>query len=75
MTPVNSSRTIIYKNNIICVAQVRGWYIKGDKTKHISPKFFYTHELQESRQVTVKQIHSSNNLTDLFTKSLPTLTF
>ena len=37
--------------------------------------FFYTHELQESRQVDVKQIRSSDNLADLFTKSLPTLTF
>ena len=47
MTPVNSSPTIIYEDNAACVAQVRGGYIKGDKTKHISPTFFYTHELQE----------------------------
>ena len=45
MTPVNNSRTIIYKDNVACVAQVKGGYIKGDKTKHISSKFFYTHEL------------------------------
>ena len=47
MTPVNNSLTItiIYEDNVACVAQVRGGYIKGDKTKHISPKFFYTHEL------------------------------
>jgi len=61
--------------NAACVAQVRGRYIKGDKTKHISPKFFYTHELQESGQVDVKQIRSVDNLADLFTKSLPTSTF
>ena len=71
MTPVNHSLTIIYEDNVVCIAQVRGGYIKGDKTKHISPKFFYTHQLQESRQVDVKQIRSSNNLVDLFTKSLP----
>ena len=75
MTPVNSSPTIIYEDNAACVAQVRGGYIKGDKTKHISPKFFYTHELQESKQVDVKQIRSSDNLADLFTKALPTSTF
>ena len=75
MIPINNSPTIIYKDNTACVAQVRGGYIKGDKTKHISPKFFYTHKLQESQQVDVKQIRSSNNLADLFTKALPTSTF
>ena len=45
MTLVNNSPTIIYEDNAACVAQVRGGYIKGDKTKHISPKFFYIHEL------------------------------
>ena len=44
MTPVSSSLTIIYEDNAACVARVNGGYIKGDKTKHISPKFFYTHE-------------------------------
>jgi len=73
--PVIDSPTIIYEDNAACIAQVRGRYIKGDKTKHISPKFFYTHELQESRQVDVKQIRSVDNLADLFTKSLPTSTF
>ena len=75
MTLVNNSPTVIYEDNAVCIAQVRGGYIKGDKIKHISPKFFYTHELQKSRQVDVKQICSSNNLADLFTKSLPTSTF
>ena len=75
MTSVNNSLTIIYKDNAACLTQIRGGYIKGDKTKHISPKFFYTHELQESRQVDVKQIRSADNLADLFTKVLPTSTF
>ncbi|RVW45253.1 Retrovirus-related Pol polyprotein from transposon TNT 1-94 [Vitis vinifera] len=52
-----------------------GGYIKGDRTKHISPKFFYTHELQKSGEIDVQQIRSSDNLADLFTKSLPTSTF
>ena len=75
LTPVTNSPTIIYEDNVACVAQIRGGYIKGDRTKHISLKFFYTHELQESRQIDVKQIQSINNLADLFTKSLPTSTF
>ena len=37
--------------------------------------FFYTHELQKSRQFDVKQIRSFDNLTDLFIKSLPISTF
>ena len=75
LTPVTNSPTIIYEDNAACVAQVRGGYIKGDRTKHRSPKFFYTHELQESRPIDVKQIQSINNFADLFTKSLPASTF
>ena len=41
--------TPIFEDNAAYIAQVRGGYIKGDRTKHISPKFFYTHELQQSR--------------------------
>ena len=48
---------------------------KEIKTMHIWPKFFYTHELQESQQDDVKQILSADNLADLFTKALPTSTF
>ena len=44
-TPVNSSPTIIYEDNAACIAQVKRRYIKRDKIKHISSKFFYTHEL------------------------------
>ena len=75
MTLVNNSPTIIYEDNVVCVTQVKGGYIKGDKTKHISPKFFYTHELQESRQIDVKQIRFTDNLADLFTNSLLISTF
>ena len=71
MTPVNSSSTIIYENNVTCVVQVKKGYIKWDKIKHILLKFFYTHKIQKSWQVDVKQIHSPDNLVDLFTKSLP----
>ena len=49
--------------------------MKGDRTKHISPKFFYTHELQKSGEIDVQQMCSSDNLASLFMKSLPTSTF
>ena len=59
MTSVNNSHTIIYEDNVVCVAQVRGGYIKGDKIKHISSKFFYAHELQENQQVDLNKFSSS----------------
>jgi hypothetical protein len=39
--------------------------------KHISPKLFYPHELQEHGEISILQIKSCDNLVDLFTKSLP----
>jgi hypothetical protein len=42
---IKDSPTILYEDNAACITQIRGGYIKGDRTKHISPKFFYTHEL------------------------------
>jgi hypothetical protein len=65
----------MHEDNAACIAQIKGGYIKGDRTKHISPKFFYTHELQKDREIEVRQIRSNDNLADLFTKSLPKCTF
>ena len=56
-------------------AQIAGGYIKGDKTKHISPKFLYTHDLQKSGEIDVQEIRLSDNLAYLFIKSLSTSTF
>jgi hypothetical protein len=39
------SPTIIYKDNAACVAQMRSCYMKNNVTKHITPDFFYPHEL------------------------------
>ena len=44
-------------------------------TKHISPKFFFTHDLHKDDDIDVQQICSSDNLADLFTKALPTTRF
>ena len=50
-------------------------YIKGDRTKHISPKFFYSLDLIKDGEIKVEKIRSCEKLADLFTKSLPTKVF
>ncbi|RVW59189.1 Copia protein [Vitis vinifera] len=75
LSSIKGGPTTLFEDNAACIAQITGGYIKGDRTKHISPKFFYTHELQKSGEIDVQQIRSSDNLADLFTKSLPTSTF
>ncbi|KAL0453826.1 UNVERIFIED_CONTAM: Retrovirus-related Pol polyprotein from transposon TNT 1-94 [Sesamum latifolium] len=72
---IEKSPTVIYEDNAACIAQIKDGYIKGDRTKHISPKFFSTHELQVEGKVDVTQISSSQNLADFFTKTLPTKVF
>ena len=69
------SPTILYEDNTIRIAQVEWGYIKGDRTKHISPKFFCTHALQKKGDIDIQQICANNNLADLVTKALPTSTF
>ena len=74
--PTNKEIPItLYKDNTACIAQLKESYIKSDRTKHISPKFFFTHDLQEKGDISVQQIRSSDNQADLFTKALPTATF
>ena len=75
LSSVKDKPTILFEDNAACIAQIKGGYIKEDRTKHISPKFFYTHELQNNGEIDVQQIRSSDNLADLFTKALPTSTF
>ncbi|KAL1199181.1 Retrovirus-related Pol polyprotein from transposon TNT 1-94 [Cardamine amara subsp. amara] len=67
--------TILYEDNAACISQLKDGYIKGDRTKHILPKFFFTHDLQKDGEVKVEQVRSSENSADLFTKSLPTSVF
>ena len=67
--------TIIYEDNAACVAQMQMGYIKNNLTKHISPKFFYPHELQKQDEVNILQVRSCVNLADLSTKSLLATTF
>ncbi|KAL0415671.1 UNVERIFIED_CONTAM: hypothetical protein Slati_3399000 [Sesamum latifolium] len=67
--------TILYEDNAAFIAQLKEGYIKGDRTKYISPKFFFTHDLQKNGDIDVQQVRSSDNLADLFTKALPTAIF
>ena len=67
--------TTLFEDNVACLAQLRKGYIKGDRMKHISSEFFYTHELQKNGDINVKQVKSSDSLIDLFTKSLSASTF
>jgi hypothetical protein len=67
---VLESPTIIYEDNAACVAQIQTGYIKTNYMKHISLKLFYPHEIQEHGEISILQIKSCDNLTDLFTESL-----
>ena len=69
------SPTIIYEDNAACIAQMQTGYIKSNITKHISPKLFYPHDLQEKGEISILQTKSCDNLADLFTKSLPSSLF
>ena len=75
LSPISNTTTTLYEDNAACIAQLKGGYIKGDRTKHISPKFFYTHELQNNGEINIQQIRSSDNPADLFTKALLATTF
>ena len=75
LSSIKNKPTVLYEDNAACIVQAKGRYIKGNRTKHISPKFFYTHELQNNGEINVQQIRSNDNLADLFTKALPTTTF
>jgi hypothetical protein len=67
--------TIIFEDNSACVSQMESGYIKSNMTKHIIPKLFYPHELQQNGEIEILQTKSCDNLADLFTKSLPYSSF
>ncbi|GAA0176274.1 hypothetical protein LIER_29294 [Lithospermum erythrorhizon] len=68
--------TILYEDNAACVTQKKEDYIKSDRTKHMSPKFFsFTQELERNKEVDIHYIRSCDNVADLFTKTLPTSVF
>ena len=67
--------TAMSEDNFAYISELKEGCIKGDKTKHISPKLFYTHDRQQNDDIDVQQICSSDKLADLFTKAFPTLIF
>jgi hypothetical protein len=74
-TGVIDSPTIIYEDNTACVAQMDKGYTKSNIAKHISPKLFYPHELQQEGEINILPTKSCDNLAGLFTKSLPASSF
>ncbi|KAM2344545.1 hypothetical protein ACFXTH_008535 [Malus domestica] len=44
LTSVVDLSTMIFKDNAACIEQLKKGYIKGDNTKHIATKFFYSHQ-------------------------------
>ena len=38
---IRSNATMLHEDNATCIAQIKGGFIKGDITDHISPKFFF----------------------------------
>jgi hypothetical protein len=56
---LSSSRgtpTILYEDNIAYIAQLKRGYIKRNRTKHISSKFFFTHDLEKYGDIDDQQI-------------------
>ena len=35
LSSIKNKPTVLYEDNAACIAQVKGGYIKGDRTKHI----------------------------------------
>jgi len=52
---VADTPTIIYEDNVACVAQMCLGYVKSNITKHIAPKLFYPHKLQKSGKINILQ--------------------
>ncbi|KAI5650341.1 hypothetical protein M9H77_36346 [Catharanthus roseus] len=75
LSSVKRIPTILYGDNAAYIAQLKGGYIKGDTTKHILPKFFFTHQVQRNGEIDVQQVRSCDNLADLFCKVLSIATF
>lgn len=68
--PALTNPTTIFEDNRPCVNQISKGFIKGDRIKHIAPKFFYTAE-QHGEHINIVWISSQENRAYLFTKPLP----
>ena len=43
----------LYEDNMACITQLKEGFIKRDRTKHISSKFFFIHDLQKNGKIDV----------------------
>ena len=58
-----------------CIAQNQGRIYQMRQHQSYITKVLFTHDLQMECGINIHKIQSSNNLADLFTKSLPTSKF
>jgi hypothetical protein len=75
LSTIEDSHIILFEVNDACITQLKRVYIKGEKIKDISLKFFIFTSFNRRRKIDIKQIRLSDNLADLFTKFLLVLTF
>ena len=67
--------TIIFEDNVACVAQVETGFIKTDRVKHICPQIFgFTQDHIQSGQIEVKKVDSTHNIVDMMAKVFPAYT-
>jgi hypothetical protein len=52
---IKGTLTILYEDNA-CIVQIKEGYIKGVRSKHISSKFFSTHDFRKDDLINVCQI-------------------
>ena len=75
LSTIEDSHIILFEDNDACITQLKGHYIKGEKIKDISLKFFILMSFNRRGKIDIKQIKLGDNLADLFTKSLLVSTF
>ncbi|XP_050902854.1 uncharacterized protein LOC127115317 [Lathyrus oleraceus] len=74
---IDNNPTILYEDNVVCVTQIKEYYIKIDKIEHITPKFFsFTQTLgKKNKEVDIQYMRSNDNVEDLYTRALPISVF
>jgi len=55
--PVDRDPTILFKDNVACVTQMKEEFIKSDRIKHIPSKFFsFSQELENDKEINIQYI-------------------
>ena len=71
----NEMPTIMYEDNSTCINELKEGYIKGDRTKHISPNLFYAHDLQHIGDIDIQKFIQVIIWLICSIKALPSSTF